>query len=59
MTDEINYATLGAMIKTPLILTRPSNCSTILLRITVCLDHGETAHLSLVAYGMANIIDNI
>ena len=42
---------------TPVILTRPSNCSTILLRISVCLDNGETAHLSLVDYGMANIID--
>ena len=44
---------------TPLIPTRPSNCSTILLRIIVCLDNRETAHLSLVAYPMANIIDNI
>ena len=44
---------------TPLILTGPSNCSTILLRIIVCLDNGETAHLSLVACRMANIIDNI
>ena len=40
-------------------LTRPSNCSTILLRIIGCLDNGETAHLSLVAYPIANIIDNI
>ena len=44
---------------TPLILTRPSNCSTELLRIIVCLDNGETTHLSLVAYRKANIIDNI
>ena len=43
---------------TPLILTRPSNFSTILLRIIVCLDNGETVHLSLVACRMANIIDN-
>ena len=62
MTDEINYATRGAKIiisddqnchDTPLILTCPSNCSTILLRIIVCLDNGETAHLSSVAYRMA------
>ena len=44
---------------TPLILTRPSNCSNILLKIIVGLDNGETAHLSLVAYPMASIIDNI
>ena len=43
---------------TPLMLTRPTDCSTILLRIIVCLDTGETAHLSLVEYPMANIIDN-
>ena len=29
------------------------------LRIIVCLDNGETADLSLVAYGMANIIGSI
>ena len=67
MTAEINYATGSEELISddqnchdiPLMLTRPSNCSAILLRIIVCLDNGETAHLCLVGYRMANIIDNI